>query len=116
ATIYGICLNITAGNCTSWYCDSLYVLADGTISDPFYWDCEGVVNGPSVAGTPCDDGDPLTTGDHWTMGCECEGTPVPLDCEGNPNGPAMPGTPCDDGDPMTSDDTWTAGCECVGTS
>ncbi|MDQ3100194.1 MAG: hypothetical protein M3R08_02295, partial [Bacteroidota bacterium] len=39
-------------------------------------DCAGVPNGPAVAGTPCDDGDPDTSNDTWSAGCICLGQPV----------------------------------------
>lgn len=116
AEVYGICLNITSGNCISWDCDSLYVLADGTLTDPFYFDCEGTVNGPAVVGSPCDDNDQNTENDQWNNNCNCEGTPLIIDCENVPGGPALPGTPCDDDDPMTTNDLWTADCECEGTT
>ncbi|MBK9420839.1 MAG: PKD domain-containing protein [Flavobacteriales bacterium] len=39
-------------------------------------DCEGVVGGPALPGTPCDDGDPNTVYDQWTPSCECVGGPL----------------------------------------
>ncbi|MCB9177902.1 MAG: PKD domain-containing protein [Flavobacteriales bacterium] len=43
-------------------------------------DCEGVVGGSALPGTPCDDGDPNTFGDAWTANCMCAGGPA-LPCE-----------------------------------
>jgi len=76
-------------------------------------DCEGVLGGPKLPGTPCDDGDPNTGNDTWTMDCTCVGQP--LDCLGVPGGSAVPGTACNDNNPNTINDTWNANCECVGT-
>ncbi len=73
--VYGICLEIVGPGCSSWMCDTIVVDPNGGLSfDPVYFDCEGTVNGPSVPGSPCDDGNPDTEGDHWTANCSCEGT------------------------------------------
>jgi hypothetical protein len=37
-------------------------------------DCTGVPGGPALPGTPCDDGNPNTSGDTWTSDCQCIGT------------------------------------------
>lgn len=36
-------------------------------------DCNGVLGGPSVPGTPCDDGNPGTTGEVFDANCICTG-------------------------------------------
>jgi len=38
-------------------------------------DCAGVVNGPAVPGTACNDGDPTTVGDTYDGSCACVGSP-----------------------------------------
>ncbi|MDX9752008.1 MAG: hypothetical protein RBT71_13090, partial [Flavobacteriales bacterium] len=76
-------------------------------------DCEGVIGGPKLPGTACDDNDPATGNDTWTNDCECVGQLI--DCLGTPGGPALPGTACDDGNASTINDTWTNDCACVGT-
>jgi hypothetical protein len=81
------------------------------------YDCLGILNGPNVAGTACDDNDPLTPFSYWDAGCICvPDTSAFFDCLGVPNGNAWPGSPCDDQDPNTVNDTWDANCVCVGTS
>ncbi len=39
-------------------------------------DCLGVVGGTALPGTSCDDSNACTTGDTWSAGCVCTGTPV----------------------------------------
>ena len=73
-------------------------------------DCEGVLGGPALPGTACDDGNADTSNDTYAANCDCLGE----DCEGVAGGPALPGTPCDDGNPDTSSDTWQSGCICEG--
>jgi len=36
-------------------------------------DCEGVIGGPALPGTACDDGNPDTNNDTWTEDCDCVG-------------------------------------------
>ena len=73
--ILDICLEISGVNCASWMCDTIVVDPAGSLSfGPVYFDCEGVLNGPALPGTACDDGDPDTENDHWTEFCNCEGT------------------------------------------
>lgn len=38
------------------------------------YDCLGILNGPNVAGTACDDNDPNTTNDIWDVSCNCVGS------------------------------------------
>lgn len=60
-------------------------------------DCNGVMNGPDMPGTSCDDGNPMTFGDVWTPACACVGVDTSYtDCAGITNGPNLPGAPCTD--------------------
>lgn len=45
---------------------------------PIPGDCEGVIGGSALPGTPCDDGDPTTENDTYNLECDCIGTPVPV--------------------------------------
>ena len=78
------------------------------------YDCNGVLNGPDMPGTACDDGDPMTFNDLWTPNCVCTGsdTTAVYDCLFIPNGPNLPGTPCTTffGTPGV----WNLDCVCVG--
>lgn len=82
-------------------------------------DCNGVENGPDMPGSPCDDGNPLTSGDVWTPACACVGQGGgEYDCLGILNGPNVPGYLCDG---YTSDSSayvgvWTVDCICVDTN
>jgi len=76
-------------------------------------DCLGVVGGPALPGTACNDGNAGTVNDTWTVSCQCVGqTP---DCLGVPGGTALPGTACNDGNGCTINDQWNPACQCVGT-
>ena len=112
--VYGICLTIATGGCTSTQCDTLVVDSLGFISTlPAWYDCEGVLWGPNTPGSPCDDGDTTTTGDTWTVGCFCEGQGGgTTDCLGELNGNALPGTACTVPGTMIAG-TWSASCVCV---
>ncbi len=59
-------------------------------------DCNGVENGPDMPGSPCDDGNPMTSGDLWTPACVCTGQDSSnvVDCTGTPGGQSLPGTFC----------------------
>ena len=74
--VYGICLTVTdANNCSSWMCDTLVVDSSGMLNNnPIWYDCLGVLWGPDVPGSPCDDGDPMTMNDTWNNNCVCSGT------------------------------------------
>jgi hypothetical protein len=76
-------------------------------------DCEGVIDGPALPGTPCDDGEVLTIDDVYQDDCSCAGTPVELDCEGVPGGSAVAGTPCDAGEGFVNG-VYQDDCSCVG--
>lgn len=39
------------------------------------YDCESVIDGPNMPGSPCDDSDPNTALDTWSSGCTCAGIP-----------------------------------------
>jgi len=75
-------------------------------------DCDGVVGGTNIAGTPCNDNDPLTANDTWDINCNCVGQVA--DCEGIIGCGAVPGSSCDDGDATTGADTYDANCNCAG--
>ncbi|MDQ3101003.1 MAG: PKD domain-containing protein, partial [Bacteroidota bacterium] len=115
---YGVCLTIAGDGCTSWHCDTVFVDPNGGITfvAPAQLDCEGVLGGQAMPGTPCDDGDPNTLNEHWTLDCECEGDIESVDCLGIVGGSAMPGHPCEDGDPNTVNEHWTVDCECEGST
>ena len=49
---------------------------DGTCEYTSCADCNGVPNGPAVAGSACDDGDASTTNDVLQSDCSCAGTPI----------------------------------------
>ncbi len=86
-------------------------------------DCNGVVGGPAVAGSSCDDGSACTVNDILDANCQCVGTTSP-DTDGDgicnaqdncPNVPGQIGTSCDDGNASTINDVLNANCECAGT-
>ncbi len=56
-------------------------------------DCAGVINGPTLAGSPCDDGNPNTTGEVYDANCTCTGTSpdITLALRGVLEGPFVPG-------------------------
>ncbi len=76
------------------------------------YDCNNVLNGPDMPGTPCDDGDPMTFGDLWTPACVCIGqdSSQTVDCLGEVGGSALPGTACTDF--FGNAGIWTADCFC----
>ncbi len=93
---YGICLTITTADlCTSTTCDTVYVDANGTITEPpYYYDCLGIPNGPHLQGAPCQVPGTTVMG-AWNTNCECEPNGTLLfDCLYYLNGPNMPGTAC----------------------
>ncbi len=115
--VYGLCLTINdGGGCTSLMCDTVVVDSLGGINTgPVWYDCLGILYGPNLPGTPCDDGDSSTVNDTWTPLCGCFGTGTgPLDCLGIPGGPNLPGTACTDsigGIFITG--IWDSTCVCV---
>ena len=113
--VYGICLTITTGNCTSVLCDTVVVDSMGYISNNSIWyDCQGVLWGPNTPGTSCDDGNPATSNDTWSAACQCVGQGGGmLDCLGIPGGSNLPGTACADST-WSGNITgiWDANCSC----
>lgn len=74
-------------------------------------DCNGIVGGTALPGTPCDDGDANTFGDTWTGDCQCVGMGQ-VDCLGIPGGPNTAGAPCvDSGTGLAG--YWSNTCVCV---
>ncbi len=85
-------------------------------------DCNGVVGGPDVPGTACDDNNVCTINDTWDPNCVCVGTLEDTDgdgvCNGNdncPNVPGQQGSACSDGNACTINDVLNASCVCTGT-
>ena len=39
-------------------------------------DCAGLIGGPAIPGTPCDDGNVLTEGETYDLSCECVAVPI----------------------------------------
>jgi hypothetical protein len=86
----------------------LYVVINCTNS---MIDCVGIVGGPNLPGTPCNDNNPLTNNDVWSANCLCEGTTGGnVDCLGVPGGSSLPGTACTNFLGVTG--IWTADCIC----
>ncbi|MFT3886245.1 MAG: thrombospondin type 3 repeat-containing protein [Flavobacteriales bacterium] len=85
-------------------------------------DCQGIVGGPALPGTSCNDGDVCTTGDAWNSNCQCVGTYRDSDgdgiCDGQDNCPNVAGqigSSCNDGQACTVNDVLNSNCQCVGT-
>lgn len=116
--VYGICLTITDSlGCSSWACDTLAVDSAGMLytGGSYWFDCLGVLFGPAMPGSPCDDGDSTTINDTWTSWCGCAGTGTgTLDCLGIPGGSNLPGTACvDTAFGMIFTGVWDSACVCV---
>lgn len=77
-------------------------------------DCLGVLGGPALPGTSCNDNNAFTGNDVWDANCVCAGQP--FDCSGIPGGPVFPGMACDDGSPITVNDVVDVDCVCRGTA
>jgi subtilisin-like proprotein convertase family protein len=65
-------------------------------------DCEGVMNGPAVPGTACDDGNACTVNDVYGPSCDCAGTVLDTDNDGT----------CDANDGCPNDPLKVAPGEC----
>ncbi|MFZ1688026.1 MAG: T9SS type A sorting domain-containing protein, partial [Flavobacteriales bacterium] len=48
----------------------------GSGGAPPVTDCQGVVGGPAIPGTACNDGNACTTNDIWNTSCQCAGTAI----------------------------------------
>lgn len=83
-----------------------------TYSTPAVADCEGVVGGPAIPGSACDDGDTNTGNDAYDSNCNCSGQAI--DCAGVAGGTSVPGTSCNDGDANTGNDVYDNNCNCAG--
>lgn len=86
-------------------------------------DCFGIIGGPAVPGSSCDDFNTATTGDVLNGLCQCAGT-CTNDADGDgicdendgcPNTPGYEGLPCNDSDPCTTGDVINGLCQCAGT-
>ncbi len=80
-----------AGNCV------VAVDCAGTCGGTATEDCENVCGGSAIAGTTCDDGDPITSDDVYDNSCNCvgEATPGCIDntaCNYNPDATLDDGT------------------------
>ncbi|MBS1568055.1 MAG: hypothetical protein JST45_01305, partial [Bacteroidetes bacterium] len=87
-------------------------------------DCNGVVGGPAVVGSSCNDGNACTVNDVLDANCQCAGTPSP-DTDGDgicnaqdncPNVQGQIGSSCNDGNASTINDVLNSNCQCVGTA
>ena len=85
-------------------------------------DCLGVIGGPALPGTACNDNNACTTGDVWSASCVCAGTIQDTDgdgvCDANDNCPTLAGQQgdaCNDNNACTINDVITAACVCAGT-
>ncbi len=103
--------------------NNLSLASFGTASASVGADCLGVVGGPAMPGTSCNDNDPCTTNDVYNAGCQCAGTPGP-DTDGDgicdaqddcPSKPGEIGSACNDNDPCTTNDVLGSDCQCHGT-
>lgn len=113
--VYGICLTISADSCTSFACDTVVVDSMGYIStQPVWYDCLGTLWGSALIGTPCDDGNPITSNDTWSASCICVGNGTFIDCLGIPGGPNVVGSLCTDTiGGLISFGNWDANCVCI---
>ena len=87
-------------------------------------DCLGVIGGPALPGTACNDNNVCTTNDVWSQACVCAGTPDNTDSDGDgtpncsdncPNVAGQQGSACNDNNACTINDVLNASCACVGT-
>ena len=87
-------------------------------------DCLGVVGGPAIPGSACNDGNACTTGDVWNASCQCVGVPSgDTDgdgvCNTQDNCPTVAGqigSSCNDNNACTTNDVLNSSCQCVGTA
>ncbi|MBL8003272.1 MAG: fibronectin type III domain-containing protein [Flavobacteriales bacterium] len=86
-------------------------------------DCLGVVGGPAVPGSACNDGNACTVNDVYNASCQCVGTASgDTDgdgiCNAQDNCPTLAGqigSSCNDGNACTTNDVINASCQCSGT-
>ena len=82
--VYEVCLWMTGinNNCTSTFCDSVYVDEFGNVSmdGSMNFDCLMIANGPNLPGTPCTD---PATGEAglWSADCVCLPDSSSTDCQ-----------------------------------
>ncbi len=105
---------VTAGDSVSFnfFVDTAFVQMTLNCGGGQVYDCNGVLNGPDMPGTACDDGNPATMNDMWNSACVCTGADSTgtYDCLGILNGQNLPGTFCINlfGDTGI----WSANCVC----
>jgi hypothetical protein len=89
---------VTAGDSVgfNFFVDTAFVQMALNCGGGQVYDCTGMLNGPNMPGTACDDGNPATMNDLWNSACVCTGADSTgtYDCLGFLNGPNMPGTYC----------------------
>ncbi|MFZ1693609.1 MAG: proprotein convertase P-domain-containing protein, partial [Flavobacteriales bacterium] len=74
-------------------------------------DCNGVLGGPDMPGTACNDGNACTINDTWSVSCNCEGTPLP-DGDGDGVCDALDNCPMDVNPGQADSDSDGAGDAC----
>lgn len=92
--------------------DTAYTVFNFTCGGSGSFDCNGVLNGPAMPGTPCTT--PAGATGTWSADCDCDTGGNVIDCLGVPNGPNMPGTACTTFLGVAG--TWSANCICIADS
>ncbi len=107
------CAGTTIPNCTDLGGDADN---DGVCADFDCDDSNELIGAIQVAGTTCDDGDPLTQDDViQSDGCSCVGVPVTILCEDLFGNIGIVGSSCDDGYDCSVNDVFVEDCICIGT-
>lgn len=126
-------LKLEVGYSGSYYNLSIGAFGQITLASQTV-DCLGVLGGPALPGTGCNDNNACTSGDVWNAACQCvgvtsgdsdnDGTCNALDgCPTDPNkiapgacgcGNLEPGSNCNDGLSNTANDVIGANCICAG--
>jgi hypothetical protein len=105
---------VTAGDSVgfNFFVDTAFVQMALNCGGGQVYDCTGLLNGPNMPGTVCDDGNPATMNDLWNSACVCTGADSTgtYDCLGLLDGPNMPGTYCINFFGDTG--VWSANCVC----
>lgn len=92
--------------------DSVYLSMTMDCGNSNIYDCNNVLNGPDMPGSPCDDGNPLTANDTWAPWCQCIGdSSASYDCLNIYQGPNLPGTFCVNFFGDTG--VWSPDCVCM---